>query len=76
MGEQLSPDQLQQLLDADASPVVRAAVRRLWLQGRPVYEKLDGRRYAWWPDGRLEPTDGSGPSYFADTTRLKSAQPS
>lgn len=47
-----------------ATPVMRAAIRRVWLQGRPVYERLDGRTFAWWPDGRLVATDGSGEAYL------------
>lgn len=49
------------------SDVMRAAVRRVWLQGRPVYENINGKTYAWWPDGRIIPKDGSGPEFFAET---------
>jgi hypothetical protein len=52
---------------ANLSDVMRAAVRRVWLQGRPVYERIDGKTYEWWPDGRMTPKDGGGPELFADT---------
>lgn len=60
---------LRERLNGD-SAALRAATRRVWLQGRPVYEQLDGRLYAWWPDGRLVRGDTDEPAGYVSPRLL------